>query len=159
MSLGRKALEIQVCLKHLKLNLIHFVKGLFGGTAKWGSISLLTVNAGFQQPVTLLKLMEYQWHKIKAFLWPVEFSAQFSEQIIYLNMYFRNREMRVCTYGACGKSSFHSFITVCYGFLWRALKHFSASGSDLFCTSFPQPQNKNPPAAPHGQMWGVHTLQ
>jgi len=24
------------------------------------------VNAGFQQPVTLLKLMEYRWHKIKA---------------------------------------------------------------------------------------------
>lgn len=85
-----------------------------------GAISLL--NAGFQQLVTLLKLMDYHWHKIKAFLWLVESSAEFSEQILYLSVQCRNREWNVCVW-----SMWEPFLfPFCHWTLWTpgmALRH------------------------------------
>lgn len=75
-----------------------------------GSISLL--NAAFQQLVTLLKLMDYHWHKIKAFLWLVESSAEFSEQILYLSVQCRNNRMKCVCVELCGNPSFSPSITV-----------------------------------------------
>lgn len=106
-----------------------------------GSISLL--NAGFQQLVTLLKLMDYHWHKIKAFLWLVESSAEFSEQILYLSMQRRNRERNVCA-----SSTWKPFLSSSYPWaLWipgMGTEAPPASGSDLVP---PFPSSGVPPAA------------
>lgn len=108
---------------------------------KTGSISLL--NAGFQQLVTLLKLMDYHWHKIKAFLWLVESSAEFSEQILYLSMQHRNREWNVCA-----SSTWKPFLPFFYPWvLWipgMGTEAPPASGSALVP---PFPSTGIPPAA------------